>query len=78
MLTNTSHDSLRSVSVIAGVLGRAGERGQARRKADAAKGVCTWRNSPDIERWMEAENGKARTKAQGGAVGGGDGSRSIF
>lgn len=71
-------DSLRSVSVIAGVLGRAGERGQARRKADAAKGVCTWRNSPDIERWMEAENGKARTKAQGGAEGGGDGSRSIF
>ncbi|KAJ0108998.1 hypothetical protein J7T55_005546 [Diaporthe amygdali] len=77
-------DSLRSVSVIAGVLGRAGERGQERRKADAARGVCTWRNPPDIEKWMndekknrasvaEAEIEAARAEAQGNSR-----SRSIY
>lgn len=50
--------SLRSVSVIAGVLGRAGEMGQERRKRDAAKGVCTWRNPPDIEKWINENAGK--------------------
>lgn len=47
--------SLRSVSVIAGVLGRAGEAGQKRRLADAAHGICTWRNPEDIRTWI-AEN----------------------
>lgn len=51
-------DSLRSVSVIAGVLGRAGERGQERRTADANRGVCTWRNQADIEKWMRDEKAK--------------------
>lgn len=46
--------SLRAVSVIAGVLGRAGEAGQARRKLDASRGLCTWRNPPEIQRWIEA------------------------
>lgn len=57
-------NSLRSVSVIAGVLGRAGERGQARRKADANKGVCTWRNQPDMQKWMDDEKAKAGKEAQ--------------
>ncbi|KAG8162669.1 hypothetical protein KVR01_007147 [Diaporthe batatas] len=52
-------DSLRSVSLIAGVLGRAGERGQARRKADAEKGICTWRNADDIQKWMFDEHHRA-------------------
>jgi hypothetical protein len=46
------------VSVIAGVLGRAGERGQERRTADANRGVCTWRNQADIEKWMLDEKAK--------------------
>lgn len=80
--TNVSHtNSLRSVSVIAGVLGRAGERGQARRKADANKGICTWRNPPDVEKWMQDEKAKAGNAAQAEreAQGRGDGGmRSIL
>lgn len=67
------------------MLGRAGERGQARRKADANRGVCTWRNQPDIEKWMHDEKTKAakareaeREAARGDAPGGRDGMRSIF
>lgn len=63
MLTRSAN-SLRSVSVIAGVLGRAGERGQARRKADAKKGICTWRNQPDIQKWMEDQKTKAEDAAE--------------
>lgn len=46
------------------MLGRAGERGQERRKAEAAKGICTWRNQPDIEKWMEGEQTKAANAAK--------------
>lgn len=67
------------------MLGRAGERGQARRKADANKGVCTWRNQPDIEKWMEDEKTKAAKAAQAereaagmGGRGEDSGMRSIF
>lgn len=69
------------MSVIAGVLGRAGERGQARRKADANKGICTWRNPPDVEKWMEDEKAKVGNAAQAEreAQGRGDGGmRSIL
>lgn len=61
-----SFHSLRSVSVIAGVLGRAGEAGQKRRMQDAARGLCTWQNSAEIERWIEAavrEEKAAKLKA---------------
>lgn len=67
------------------MLGRAGERGQARRKAEANKGVCTWRNPPDIEKWMKDEKTKAANAAKAAmgaeepAGGQGDGGmRSIF
>lgn len=40
--------SLRSVALIAGVLGRAGERGQQRRLAEAEQGVVTWENPRDV------------------------------
>lgn len=77
-------NSLRSVSVIAGVLGRAGERGQARRKADANSGVCTWRNPPDIQKWMDDEKSKAGREARAerdaeeARASGDGGMRSIF
>ncbi|KAF3763017.1 ribosomal protein S2 [Cryphonectria parasitica EP155] len=57
-------DSLRSVSVIAGVLGRAGERGQKRRLADANRGVCTWRNPADLVMWMEQNEAAMKDKAE--------------
>ncbi|ROW15705.1 hypothetical protein VPNG_02213 [Cytospora leucostoma] len=57
-------DSLRSVSVISGVLGRAGERGQERRKKDANGGVCTWRNPADIDKWMQDERARKAKELQ--------------
>ncbi len=43
---------MRAVSLIAGVLGRAGERGQQRRLADAKAGVVPWQNPQDVERFI--------------------------
>ncbi|KAK4122051.1 hypothetical protein N657DRAFT_576854 [Parathielavia appendiculata] len=54
-------DSVRSVTLIAGVLGRAGERGQQRRLADANDGICTWENARDIEIFIRKD---AEAKAQ--------------
>lgn len=51
--------SLRSVSVIAGVLGRAGEIGQKRRLADAAKGIVTWYRPHEVSKFMYGELNKA-------------------
>ncbi|EAQ83567.1 hypothetical protein CHGG_09971 [Chaetomium globosum CBS 148.51] len=48
-------DSLRSVTLLAGVLGRAGERGQQRRLADADDGVISWRSPRDVETFMEKD-----------------------
>ncbi|KAK2064384.1 ribosomal protein S2 [Colletotrichum caudatum] len=48
-------DSYRSVAVIGGVLGRAGEQGQKRRLADAENGVVTWQTPVDTERYMRGE-----------------------
>ncbi|KAJ4421178.1 hypothetical protein N0V82_003943 [Gnomoniopsis sp. IMI 355080] len=59
-------DSLRSVSLVAGVLGRAGEAGQARRKADASRGLCTWRNPPEVETWITNNIQHLRQLTQGG------------
>lgn len=58
LVADALHYSLRSVSVIAGVLGRAGEQGQKRRKADAGRGLCTWNNPPDIEKWIKENKAK--------------------
>lgn len=55
------------MSVIAGVLGRAGEKGQNRRKADAGRGLCTWNNPPDIETWIQEK--RARESAERSAEG---------
>lgn len=47
--------SLRSVGVIAGALGRAGEAGRKRRLADAQKDMVTWHNPDDVVRHMRRE-----------------------
>ncbi|CAM1503823.1 Fc.00g014140.m01.CDS01 [Cosmosporella sp. VM-42] len=52
-------DSLRSMSVVAGVLGRAGEAGQKRRLADAKKGNATWDNPQDLNRHIQKETAAA-------------------
>jgi hypothetical protein len=46
---------LRSVTLLAGVLGRAGERGQQRRLADANDGVCTWQTPLDVGQFIEKD-----------------------
>lgn len=56
--------SLRSVSVIAGVLGRAGENGQKRRLADAARGIVTWYAPSEVRRFLRSEAAKAKNLAQ--------------
>ncbi|EON97352.1 putative 37s ribosomal protein mrp4 protein [Phaeoacremonium minimum UCRPA7] len=48
-------DSLRSVAVIAGVLGRGGELGQSRRRQAAKNGVVTWENPEDVSRFISAD-----------------------
>lgn len=45
---------MRAVTLLAGVLGKAGERGQKRRLADANNGIVTWNNPSEIERWMDS------------------------
>lgn len=61
--------SLRSVSVIAGVLGRAGEKGQKRRLADAKTGICTWSNPPDIDKWLREKEARETAEKSGGEDG---------
>ncbi|KAL6877334.1 ribosomal protein S2 [Trichoderma longibrachiatum] len=55
-------DSLRSMALVAGVLGRAGEAGQKRRLQDAARGEISWETSPDLSRHMKKEVQAAVTK----------------
>ncbi|ETS02586.1 hypothetical protein M419DRAFT_110107 [Trichoderma reesei RUT C-30] len=55
-------DSLRSMALVAGVLGRAGEAGQKRRLQDAARGEISWETSPELSRHMRKEVQAAVTK----------------
>ncbi|OHE91277.1 hypothetical protein CORC01_13435 [Colletotrichum orchidophilum] len=48
-------DSYRSIAVIAGVLGRAGEAGQKRRLAAAENGVSEWNTPAETKRFMKGE-----------------------
>ncbi|OAR02093.1 hypothetical protein LLEC1_06638 [Akanthomyces lecanii] len=48
-------DSLRSAAVIGGVLGRAGQRGQERRLAEAKNGNVTWQTPPPLETQMQRD-----------------------
>ncbi|KAJ3535590.1 hypothetical protein NM208_g7074 [Fusarium decemcellulare] len=51
----SNDDSLRAMAVVAGVLGRAGQRGQERRLEDAGKGKVAWENPPDIVQHIQRE-----------------------
>ncbi|KAL7814815.1 ribosomal protein S2 [Trichoderma gracile] len=55
-------DSLRSMALVAGVLGRAGEAGQKRRLQDATRGEISWETSPELSRHMRKEVQAAVTK----------------
>ena len=44
--------------MIAGVLGRGGQRGQQRRLKDAEEGIVTWQNPTDIRRHVKKETAK--------------------
>lgn len=48
-------DSLRAMAVVAGVLGRAGQKGKERRLRDASRGKVSWRTSPELTRHMKKE-----------------------
>ncbi|KAK4160303.1 hypothetical protein QBC43DRAFT_347425 [Cladorrhinum sp. PSN259] len=56
-------DSLRSVALIAGVLGRAGERGQQRRLTAAAEGNIAWKTPWPVMRFIDSRNSKLRNEA---------------
>lgn len=58
----TFSPSLRSVGVIAGVLGRAGQAGRRRRLEAAKKGEMTWSTPPDVQAYMSEEIGRALKK----------------
>lgn len=57
-------DSLRSIAVICGVLGRAAQQGQARRLEAAATGIVAWENSTDIAKFLEKEATEAADAAK--------------
>lgn len=44
---------MRSVTLLAGVLGRAGQRGQARRLAAAHYGTVTWETPADVRKYID-------------------------
>ncbi|KAK4203460.1 putative mitochondrial SSU ribosomal protein S2 precursor [Triangularia verruculosa] len=56
-------DSLRSVALIAGVLGRAGERGQQRRLEDAKQGVVAWQTPKDVTTFVNRVNKNIKAEA---------------
>lgn len=53
---------MRSIALIGGVLGRAGQRGQQRRKEAAEKGEVLWDTPKDLLTYMQAENAHAIQK----------------
>jgi small subunit ribosomal protein S2 len=53
---------LRSVALIGGVLGRAGQRGQERRKHDAKMGQVPWTTPRDLQEYMKEEKSAAIKK----------------
>ncbi|KAL2881497.1 hypothetical protein SGCOL_003063 [Colletotrichum sp. CLE4] len=55
-------DSYRSVAVIAGVLGRAGEAGQKRRLAAAENGESEWTTPLETQRFMKAQEKAWKTE----------------
>ena len=52
------------MAVIAGVLGRAGQRGQKRRLDSASKGFTTWLNPPEIHKFLQKEKGRGAAEEE--------------
>jgi small subunit ribosomal protein S2 len=52
------------VAVIAGVLGRAGERGQERRRADALEGIVPWQTPLDVVKFIKEERKSERDERE--------------
>lgn len=50
------------MAVVAGVLGRAGQRGQKRRLAEASAGKVSWSTPPELKRHMQKEAQAAARK----------------
>ncbi|KAK0725148.1 ribosomal protein S2, flavodoxin-like domain-containing protein [Lasiosphaeris hirsuta] len=46
-------DSLRAMALIGAVLGRAGQRGQERRYADAEEGIISWETPSEVRRFVQ-------------------------
>ncbi|KAK4186950.1 putative mitochondrial SSU ribosomal protein S2 precursor [Podospora australis] len=55
-------DSIRSISLLAMVLARAGERGQERRLADAREGVVKWENPREVQQFILRAKSAERRK----------------
>ncbi|KAI0160216.1 37S ribosomal protein MRP4 [Xylariaceae sp. FL1272] len=58
-------DSMRGVTVIGSVLGRAGEVGNKRRLADAAQGVVKWQTPLDISKFLDNERKMSEDNFEG-------------
>jgi len=65
-------DSLRSVQVIAGVLGRAGQEGQALRKAKAARGIVEYRQNHGLQPPSRDDDGSKKEQAEKSLLAGAD------
>ena len=50
------------MGLIAGVLGRAGKRGQARRTHDTARGVIPWETTKELSEYMSEQRDTAQKK----------------
>ncbi|KAH8888478.1 ribosomal protein S2 [Thozetella sp. PMI_491] len=55
-------DSIRAVSVIASVLGRAGQRGKRRRLKDAEEGLVTWETPAEVARFIQSDAKRKATE----------------
>jgi hypothetical protein len=55
LLTGAPTHSLRAMAIVANVLGRAGQRGQARRFRAASKGSVTWENPVEVAKFMKLD-----------------------
>ncbi|KAJ8107134.1 hypothetical protein ONZ43_g6829 [Nemania bipapillata] len=57
-------DSLRGLTVIGSVLGRAGETGHKRRLADAKLGIVEWETPLDVQKYLRIKRKIAKKEAQ--------------
>ncbi|KAJ9148564.1 40S ribosomal protein mrp4 [Pleurostoma richardsiae] len=61
-------DSLRTVAVIGGVLGRAAQLGNQRRRREAKQGVVTWESPTDVKKFVALETERRAVAAAEAAM----------